>query len=173
MLNIKFDHTKSKLKESFGLSPDDMKLLGDIMIFEIINLQYQASLLYDNMNDVPTNLKSVSSIIENCLKRCTSVEMAAYLLYVLEETKNKIYETLDLAEKADIKNLSNNKLSGDDILSMLSNVTRLLSVQKLIHDVIEANGSFEKFRKIKTKNNSDFSDIDELINKALKNKDDE
>jgi DNA polymerase II large subunit len=99
--------------------------------------------------------------------------MAAYLLYVLEETKNKIYETLDLAEKVDVKNIHNNKLSGDDILSMLSNVTKLLSVQKLIHDVIEANGSFEKFRKIKTKNNSDFSDIDELINKALKNKDDE
>ena len=171
MLNITFDHSKSKLQESFGLNSDDITMIKDIIIFEIMNTHYQASLLYDDINDVPHNLKSVSSIIENCLKRCTSVKMAAYLLYTLEESKSAIYEALDFLNKHSLEDVKNSKMSGNDLLKMLKNVSKLLAMKRTMEDIIQASGSFEEYRKIKGRNNSD--EIDELINKALNNKDEE
>lgn len=173
MLKIKFDHSKSELQHSFGLSNDDMVFIKDIIIFEIINSYHQATSLYDKLDEVPNSLKSVSAIIEKCLKRCTSVEMAAYMLYNLDEAKNNIYTILEEYKDIDFKKELNKNLSGNEILDLLTKLSKKTAISSIISDIVKCSGSFESYINLKRKKNTDYSDINDIINKALNDKDEE
>lgn len=87
---LKFDHTQDNLYLSLGLSDERKDYCNDNLIFTAITKPLMVKQLYDDMDDAPKELTTVSSDIEVILSRLTEESERVYSLLTYHKVTDSI-----------------------------------------------------------------------------------
>lgn len=183
-----FDHTDDNFVQAIGVTDEEHTVALATVIYETIVPNLQASALYDNPEDVPSEMnRTRSQILENCFKRLVDKHNTRFALMLIfqqtyEKARIQMEDVIDMISKSD--ELSN-RIKADSLENAISQVVskiKLMPMIAMMKFLKKNNFDYEKFidyvnSEMEEKSDSldpekDYSDIDEMIRKAMEDEDD-
>lgn len=168
----KLDHNQKDLAKAFGLTNYEKLYVRTAVVFETLSLHMLSKKLFDNIDDAPDNMTTMTGILEHAVEHMKTPQQGAYLLVIFLETTEKVARSInsfgESAEKADISSL-------EGTLKHLISQLEIMPIKKSIEVINEVNHDFDAFvakmlpkSKIDAMESDDIPDeIKEIIRKAM------
>lgn len=163
MLKIKFNHDSDSLTESLFLSEEEIIKVKSAIIFASLNPKILSDSLFDNPDEIPNNMKTVSGSLEKSLEYLSN-ESDACLLYALINF-NHIYDKCnslyDLYKDNNIVDeiLKDQENEMQKTIKKLFILASIKPIEILTEKIKKVNGNYELFH----------DDIKELLNMGEEN----
>lgn len=167
---LKLDHSKPDLYLALGCSKKEKVFVQCAIFFETITCHLSVTTLYDEPEESPIELRSVTGVLERSLKRLRSDEQRFACLLTFKEIYLKLENVLLMIDEYKIQK----KAGTINLGEYLSRSTMLIPYMKMIK-TIKKGTDFENFVEEYASGfikKNDF-DVDELLRNVLRRKDDE
>lgn len=184
-INLNYKHDKNNFIEAIGCSEDMYSVAMATIVYETIAPHLQASMLYNDVSEIPDSFhRNKSQVLEHALKRVESdISTSLVLLLVFERTHDKALD--QFKELGDFLEHKPSRIKADSLEDAIKQVVskmKLMQMVDMISFLKENNCDYDKFiafcsdqesDKTSSSRNRDYSDIDEMIKKAMNDTDEE
>ena len=156
LTTLNYNHSKDTISDSIGLDENELLYSKLAIIFSIMSPRVLADNLFDDEDEIPENMKSVSGCVELLMSLMKNEKMVVFSLLHFTQMYEKLSSGLAiLNKKVNIDDLmesdDDEKGKMDDIMKAVKNLALKVSlapVKILVDHIKEANGDFNKFRDI-------------------------
>ena len=156
LTTLNYNHSKDTISDSIGLDENELLYSKLAIIFSIMSPRVLADNLFDDEDEIPENMKSVSGCVELLMSLMKNEKMVVFSLLHFTQMYDKLSSGLAiLNKKVNIDDLmesdDDEKGKMDDIMKAVKNLALKVSlapVKILVEHIKEANGDFNKFRDI-------------------------
>jgi hypothetical protein len=156
LTTLNYNHSKDTISDSIGLDENELLYSKLAIIFSIMSPRVLADNLFDDEDEIPENMKSVSGCVELLMSLMKNEKMVVFSLLHFTQMYEKLSSGLAiLNKKVNIDDLmesdDDEKGKMDDIMKAVKNLALKVSlapVKILVEHIKEANGDFNKFRDI-------------------------
>lgn len=146
-MNLTFNHEAETLSKSINMDENDVIYTKKALIFSILSPKVLSDLLYDDADDAPSNMLTVSGRLELGLSLLNNDNMKFYYLYNFNEIYNKLVEMYVIYKNPEkIEKLIKENSSGLDMaLKNLMVQIKIKPMKDLVEIIEKSNGDFSKF----------------------------
>lgn len=140
----KLDHSQKEMYKAFGISFYQKNYVRTAILFETLATSMLVNDFYDKIEDVPSNMRTVSGIVEKSLEHLKTVEEQCFGLMIFTETYDAVQNTLKKMESEEEKE----KEYGTGIEATLRKLVDQLKAEPLkrtMKVIKECNYDFDKF----------------------------
>lgn len=156
LTTLNYNHSKDTISDSIGLDKDELLYSKLAIIFSVMSPRILADELFDDDDEIPENMKSVSGSVELLMSLMKNEKMVVFSLLHFTQLYEKLSSGLALLNnKVNVDELmesdDDEKGKMDDIMKAVKNLALKVSlapVKLLVEHIKEANGDFNKFRDI-------------------------
>lgn len=156
LTTLNYNHSEDTISDSIGLDKDELLYSKLAIIFSVMSPRVLADELFDDDDEIPENMKSVSGCVELLMSLMKNEKMVVFSLLHFTQLYEKLSSGLALLNhKVDVDKLmesdDDEKGKMDDIMKAVKNLALKVSlapVKILVEHIKEANGDFNKFRDI-------------------------
>jgi len=157
LTTLNYNHSKDTISDSIGLDKDELLYSKLAIIFSVMSPRVLADELFDDDDEIPENMKSVSGCVELLMSLMKNEKMIVFSLLHFTQLYEKLSSGLALLNKKvnvdDLMESDDDEKGkmGSDIMKAVKNLALKVSlapVKSLVEHVKEANGDFNKFRDI-------------------------
>lgn len=156
LTTLNYNHSEDTISDSIGLDKDELLYSKLAIIFSVMSPRVLADELFDDDDEIPENMKSVSGCVELLMSLMKNEKMLVFSLLHFTQLYEKLSSGLALLNhKVDVDKLmesdDDEKGKMDDIMKAVKNLALKVSlapVKTLVEHIKEANGDFNKFRDI-------------------------
>jgi hypothetical protein len=145
MLNINFNHSEDNISSAIGLSENDIDYIKKLIIFTILSPKILSEMLFDNDDEIPNNMKTITGAIEQGLTLLKNDNMIFYYLFNFYEFNKKISEKYAIYKYED---KAMDMFEGEGIEKTIKQLILQLEIEssKRLFKIIEdSKGDFDKF----------------------------
>lgn len=133
---IKFDHSMSSIPEALGFTLEMDNLCREIVYFSTVSNYFITDSFYDDTDEVPNNLSTITGILEKAINLCSSEDEKIYLMFVFKNCFEMISKVLTIykmlnnetsyeerkkleiiMEMSELKALSDKSVKRDDLIT--------------------------------------------------------
>jgi ADP-dependent phosphofructokinase/glucokinase len=155
LTTLNYNHSEDTISDSIGLDENELLYSKLAIIFSVMSPRVLADELFDDDDEIPENMKSVSGCVELLMSLMKNEKMVVFSLLHFTQLYEKLSSGLALLNhKVNIDDLmesDDEKGKMDDIMKAVKNLALKVSlapVKILVEHIKEANGDFNKFRDI-------------------------
>lgn len=156
LTTLNYNHSEDTISDSIGLDKDELLYSKLAIIFSVMSPRVLADELFDDDDEIPENMKSVSGCVELLMSLMKNEKMVVFSLLHFTQLYEKLSSGLALLnKKVNVDELmesdDDEKGKMDDIMKAVKNLALKVSlapVKILVEHIKEANGDFNKFRDI-------------------------
>ncbi len=147
-MNITFEHNANTIGEAINLNNDDLLYTKKALIFSVLSPRVLVDKLYDNSDDAPLNMSTVSGRLELGLSLLKSDEMKLFYLLNFNDIYEKLVEMYVIYKNPEkIEEVFKDK-DGDGLTTAIKNLmlqVKLKPIKDLIDYIEQSNGDFNTF----------------------------
>lgn len=149
-MNITFEHNANTIGEAINLNNDDLLYTKKALIFSVLSPRVLVDKLYDNSDDAPLNMSTVSGRLELGLSLLKSDEMKLFYLLNFNDIYEKLVEMYVIYKNPEkIEEVFKDKGEDSDGLTIaIKNLmlqVKLKPIKDLIDYIEQSNGDFNTF----------------------------
>lgn len=183
-ITLDYNHDEDNFIEAIGCTEQMYDIASATIVYETISPNLIASTLFDNAEEVPAEyIRTKSQVLENSLKHLASdPKMCTVLLLTFERIHDKAMT--HFKEVGEFMSSKSRRIKADSLEDAISQVVsklKLVKMVEMIANLKKCNFDYDKFIQYCLSDDEeeeegpkrDYSDIDDLIKKAMDDMDKE